>query len=233
MNKNIQIVVAKYNENTDYLNKEPFIKYSQIVYDKGCKYKDITIYAPDTQRRWTYLENEGRESHTYLYHIIKNYDNLADVTIFLPGSCLSELKKWQTNKTIQLVEESRKSVFVSSELVGDVKDHAYNWCIDDYDGIVKENHIDGRNSIKKNKITIADIRPFGKWFEYEFGDLHTHILCYRGIFALSREHIRQHSKKYYKDLIKYLSGSPNPEYGHYFERAWLAIFYPIPNSCVY
>jgi hypothetical protein len=233
MPKNIQIVVAKYNEDTSYLNNKPFSKYSQIVYDKGCKYKDVTMYALNTMRNWTYLENIGRESHTYLHHIIENYDNLADITIFLPGSCLSELKKWQTEKTFEFVEKTQTSVFISSEFVGDIKNHLYNWCIDDYDGIVKENLQDNKKSVMKNKITTANIRPFGKWFEYEFGDLHTHVICYRGIFALSREHIRHHSKKHYQELIKYLQGSPNPEYGHYFERAWLAIFYPIPNSCVH
>jgi hypothetical protein len=32
------------------------------------------------------LENNGREGHTYLYHIINNYDNLTDRTIFTKGS---------------------------------------------------------------------------------------------------------------------------------------------------
>ena len=225
MAKKIEIVIAKYNENLDYLNNEPFSKYDQVVYDKG-------IYLYDVSSNITYkkLKNVGRESHTYLHHIIENYENLADITIFLPGSCLNELKQWQTNKTMKLVESSQTTVFVSSELVGDVKDHAYNWCIDTYDGCTEENKM---TTLEENKIILADIRPFGKWFEYEFGDLHTHIICYRGIFAIAREHIRHHSKKYYQELIKYVECSPNPEYGHYFERAWLAIFYPIPNSCVY
>ena len=34
MAKKIEIVIAKYNENLDYLNNEPFSKYDQVVYDK-------------------------------------------------------------------------------------------------------------------------------------------------------------------------------------------------------
>ena len=30
-----------------------------------------------------------------------------------------------------------------------------------------------------------------------------------------------------------MEGHPNPEVGHYFERAWVAIFDPIPEKCLY
>jgi hypothetical protein len=226
---NIQLVISRYNENLDYLNSEPFSKYSQIIYNKGSPFETNT-----TNNTIIPLENVGRESHTYLYHIIENYDKLADITYFLPGSCLDTLKKWQTMKTFDLLESSQNTVFVSSEFVGDVKTHVYDWCIGDYIGGNSDNQ--KQLEIEKkdgNQLTIAEIRPFGRWFEYEFGDLHTHVICYRCIFAISREHIRHHSRKYYENLLKYLSGSQNPEYGHYFERAWFAIFYPIPNSCVY
>jgi len=218
----MELVIARYNENLDYLDSEPFSKFRQIIYNKGP--------ALDTPKRVVNLENVGRESHTYLYHIIQNYDNLADVTYFLPGSCLDPLKKWQTMRTFDRLEGSRNSVFISSELVGDVKTHAYDWCIGEYVGSNSENQSQLGNA---NQITLAELRPFGRWFDHVFGDLHTHVICYRGIFAVSREHIRQHSREYYENLIQYVSGSPNPEYGHYFERAWLAVFYPVPNSCVY
>jgi len=228
--KHIQIVVAKYQENMDFLQREPFSRYSQLIYDKS------SGGSPDekaaTGSNVVFLPNVGRESHTYLYHIIENYDNLADITIFLPGSCMDTYKKWQTKKTLELVERTHNTVFVSSEMVGDIKTHLYNWCLDEYVS-TNANNAAATADGNKNALTPADIRPFGKWFEYEFGDLHTHVICYRGIFALSREHIRHHSKKYYQQLIQYLNTSANPEYGHYFERAWLAIFYPIHNSCVF
>ena len=219
---NIELVIARYNENLDYLNSEPFSKFKQFIYNKGPEI--------ETDKTVINLENVGRESHTYLYHIIHNYDHLADVTYFLPGSCLDSLKNLQTMRTFERLEGSRTSVFISSELVGDVKNHAYDWCIGEYVGGNSENQnqLDGAN-----QITLAEIRPFGKWFDHVFGDLHTHVICYRCIFAVAREHIHQHPREYYENLIQYLSGSQNPEYGHYFERAWLAVFYPIPNSCVY
>ena len=36
------------------------------------------------------MPNVGRESHTYLYHIVENYDNMADWTVFTQ----SEKPEW-------------------------------------------------------------------------------------------------------------------------------------------
>jgi Protein of unknown function (DUF3431) len=34
-----------------------------------------------------FLENIGREAHTYLYHICNNYRLLSDVTVFVQAMC--------------------------------------------------------------------------------------------------------------------------------------------------
>ena len=68
----INIVVARYNEDIAWTKA-----YNDIVtiYDKGL---DTHPALNDTIK----LENVGRGGHTYLYHIIENYDNLAEQTIF-------------------------------------------------------------------------------------------------------------------------------------------------------
>ena len=64
-----EIVIARYNEDLSWLNKiDKNIKIT--IYNKG----NNNINFPFIQ-----LPNIGRESHTYLYHIINNYDNLADI----------------------------------------------------------------------------------------------------------------------------------------------------------
>jgi hypothetical protein len=75
-----EIVVSRYNENLDWLKKIKKSKDLKItVYNKG--EDDITV-------PFIKLPNIGRESHTYLYHIINNYDNLADQTIFCQGDSI-------------------------------------------------------------------------------------------------------------------------------------------------
>jgi len=70
-----QIVVSRYNEDIKWLI--PF-KLITIIYNKGDE--DLNLNFNIIK-----LPNIGRESHTYLHHIINNYDNLKDRTIFIQG----------------------------------------------------------------------------------------------------------------------------------------------------
>jgi hypothetical protein len=73
-----EIVIARYKEDLSWLKKIPkSIKIT--VYNKGLD----DINYPSIK-----LPNIGRESHTYLYHIITNYNNLADQTIFCQGDSI-------------------------------------------------------------------------------------------------------------------------------------------------
>jgi hypothetical protein len=79
-----EIVIARYNEDLSWLKKIPkSIKIT--VYNKGL---DDIIKIPNVKYDIIKLPNVGRESHTYLYHIIHNYDNLAHKTIFCQGDSI-------------------------------------------------------------------------------------------------------------------------------------------------
>ena len=56
---------------------------------------------------WERLPNVGRESHTYLHHIVANYDHLASVTVFTQGS-ISEHPKNVYNEIVRYVAEGQK-----------------------------------------------------------------------------------------------------------------------------
>jgi hypothetical protein len=70
--KEVEIVISKYKENTDWVKE---LKHPYILYDKSDTPIDNSIQLP----------NVGREANTYLYHIVSQYDTLAEVTIFLQG----------------------------------------------------------------------------------------------------------------------------------------------------
>jgi hypothetical protein len=93
-----QIVLASYNDDKDFLG-EYFSDIPTLIYEKsdnenykeeiisnGLKIEDFTKRVGDT----IFMPNIGFCSHTYLYHIIKNYSKLADITIFIAGDCLVE-----------------------------------------------------------------------------------------------------------------------------------------------
>lgn len=69
------IVVAKYNEDIQWLDEFKRRGYSTIVYDKS----DSPI--PESIP----LHNVGRESETFLRYIIDNYNILPDYVVFLQG----------------------------------------------------------------------------------------------------------------------------------------------------
>ena len=70
----IELVVARYQENLNWLRRVP--RALRItVYDKS------TAPVPDAIA----LPNIGREAHTYLHHIVTRYDTLCDFTVFCQG----------------------------------------------------------------------------------------------------------------------------------------------------
>ena len=233
-NKNIVLVVARYNEDLEWLKNEPFNKYDVIVYNKG---DNDNFYKSPKIRSIINLENVGVCVHTYLYHIIHHYDNLDNITVFLPGSCMDEIgpnektymKKKQTLQTMQKMEETNNSAFVIHVHTDQPIDKEfYHFTITNYP-------MNNLQNIEKNSddyLRLCDIRPFGKWFQHVFKDIEIHDLGYKGIFALTREHIRNRSNASYIDLISYVDKDKNEESAHYFERSFLAVFHPIPENCL-
>jgi hypothetical protein len=85
-----QIVVCRYNEDISWTDSLDNV----IIYNKGEKI--------DSKHKVVNLPNLGMFHGSQLYHIIENYDNLADVTIFLQGwpfdGVFETYNKWENNK---------------------------------------------------------------------------------------------------------------------------------------
>lgn len=219
------MVIARYKENLSWLDRLTKYKFRDvIVYNKGkndgmCKLNSITC------KQYT-LPNHGRCDHTYLYHIIENYNNLADVTIFTKGSSNNYRERKKLLFTISKVFETKNSVFSVSDTHTPVHLAAAGFKLDSWTSSYHEN----QNTDSKSNITKpADIRPFDKWYVHHFPDISVTQIVYAGVFAVSKKHIHNRPIEFYKDLLKQLEGHSNPEVGHYIERAWIAIYYP-PNK---
>jgi hypothetical protein len=76
----VKVVISKYNENVEWIKK---LKHPYIIYDKSSN--PVAGSIP--------LKNVGREAETFLYHIISNYDNLDDVTVFLQANPFEHLQR--------------------------------------------------------------------------------------------------------------------------------------------
>jgi hypothetical protein len=218
----IEIVISRYNENLKWLNDEKFLKYPIVCYNKGVN--DDFFQPPNM--RIEKLQNKGRCDHTYLYHIVNNYDNLAENTLFFPGSCNLPHKIDKINRLLKEFEEYKNTVFLGNYYEDGVKETLYNFSRDYYSSE------DAKNLSLNNdtKLEPAKIRPFGKWYEKHFGDLFIQYVSFYGIFGVNRKHIIQHPKSYYENLLNEFTDSSNPEVGHYFERSWVAMFSPMPDA---
>ncbi len=76
MDSRIELVVARYKEDTAWVQT---LGYPAVVYDKSGN--------PAANP----LPNVGRETHTYLYHLVARYPQFADYTVFLQGDPFAHL----------------------------------------------------------------------------------------------------------------------------------------------
>ena len=79
-------------------------------------------------------------------------------------------------------------------------------------------------------LELSEIRPYRLWYTHYFEKKIVKINCYGGIFSIDKNDIIQNSVDFYNIFINQLNKSSNPEVGHYIERSWAAIFYPLIHT---
>lgn len=227
----IQIVVARYKEQMNWLANEPFCNCSVVVYNKG---DDDNYLHSDNIVKHVKLPNVGFDPHSFLYHIINNYDNLADITAFFQGSI--DLPSGQSvnkyGRAIDIINYCKANncsvLSCGNWRFNNIKNDFYNFTIDQHPVSSIANRTD------KNFHTVpCEIRPFGKWFETLFGDICVKHIALNHLIAIKREDIIKKPKEYYEMLFSFLSDKEEgsqPEAIHYFERAWEAVFYPLNEN---
>lgn len=216
---NVEIVVSRYNENLSWLNEYPFNQFEYIVYNKG----DNDNFEKNNVKKIVKLPNIGRCDHTYLYHIIENYDHLSDIMVFLPGSVNIEYKKPKAVQLLnKIIENNHKYAFFIGSYHNDVRNHYKHFAIDTHKCSDPVNYQKNREV----KLQKCKIRPYGLWNYYFFGNTNAHWSTLSGIFSIDKRDIIQHPISRYQLLIETINKHSNPEAGHYIERSWGVIFYP-------
>jgi hypothetical protein len=207
------IVVAYYNENLNWLCNININIFDIFIYNKsGIQLKnfDFCKIIP--------LENIGRESHTYLYHIIENYDCLPEYCIFLQGEPFY-------HSIPNLIEHINQLNFSITDFFYYSKD-----CLSlRFEGVyLKESGL-LNNSIWNNKhaptsaiiITLLELFP-------ELDKNHFYTFFGTGaLFSVHRKTISRNSLEFYEkcmDILKKSKNPKNPDEGHGFERLWNYIF---------
>lgn len=219
------IVVARYTEKLDWLKPLcGLLNAKGIIYNKGSDMDPINS-IPIVK-----LENLGRESHTYLYHVIKNYDTLADITLFLPGSVKTKTNKVnkasQLDQLINKLKEGRDSYIIGNKNQKNLN-NIQSFTINQHSISNNGNKLLNPNSA----LNKSPDRPLGVWFNKFFPGESIRCLSKNGIMAVKRDDIHKRSKKFYEGLLENVS-TKNPETVHYTERVWSSIFSIPVENCI-
>jgi hypothetical protein len=233
MNK-INLIIARYNENLDWIEYIPKnLNINIIIYNKGLD----NINYPSIK-----LQNIGRESHTYLYYIIENYNNLADINIFTQGdpfihnpNFIYDLYKINTYEDIQPLSYGYSYNTPPPEITYNFYEkYKSNFYIDYLDNNFQPNNIYYYNYF--SEVTINNIKKelnekdLLKYYikKLDISNIKDKYLLptsYSALFSVKKYIIQKRNINFYKNILNILLDTKKFDMGYILERLWLMIFY--------
>lgn len=149
--------------------------------------------------------NRGNEASSFLEYIIKNYDNLREITIFVHG----HQSAWHHKKNMD-----------ESLLHLDIGEHSYCNINDFYKTeLALPNEFDYAKKLIPELFSILG---------FSFGENDVQNINFRNCaqFYVNKESIMQHSKETYTKLYDWLMTTPHTSFytGRMFEYLWHVIF---------
>ena len=218
--KNIRLTVAKYQENTDWIFD---INVDEVyIYNKNTNLKKF-LDCNEIEKNKFDLCNIGNESHTYLLHIVNNYENLFDVEIFTQGRPHDHMNFENFKKMVQNKSDIIDYGFLDFSLTRKYLVRE----LSNYDNIKNKfpysNHVD---FIEDPIFFDVYDKVWGntKKYTWDFIDMGAH-----GIFGVSKETILQHPKKIYIEILNLFNPDLQSENeiihnGYFMEHFWRALF---------
>jgi hypothetical protein len=207
-----QIIISKYNEDISWVKQIDNEEAEIFIYNKGTKITEK--YSPRV--KVLDLKNIGREAHTYLHHIVSNYEGLPEKIIFTqahPNDHVSENFKSDFFDFLNSPDEFR--YFSKNILEMRI----------DQDGVEESGILNGsfwrnKHSLESCCVTVPfELIPKIESKKWLFGT--------GAIFGVSRELILKNSKEFYRRSLDILEESSDPVISpeaHAFERSWHLIF---------
>lgn len=197
----LDLIVARYNENLNWLRRVP-PRFRVVVYDKG---------EPEASATGSKcLPNIGREAHTYLWHIIENYETLADITVFCQGKPFDHASDFHQSLR-NLAETPEISDFTPFGHIVDTDDARGGLLFTRW-----SKNEDGHE---------LDMHSFHRAL---FGDVGPREYTFRlgAQFAVTQQIIRNRPRAFYERALQVAIDFPDA--AHCFERSWPLVF-GVPN----
>ncbi len=245
----IEIVIARYKEDLSWLplvleelansTRLPPCSIVLFVYNKGPEPYTVSpnISSLASHVHVQPLLNVGRESHTYLHHIVSRYEAYASpegsrtAVLFLQGDPTDHLPQWY--KEYDGLGSLLESFLLDTQSWGAsltfAKEHEYveHFAAHYSFNIERHNGIPVHPRVGK---------PFGVWFQEHVGGggageagatFREGQLLRWWIAVLFCVHasrlVQARSRDSYQQLLGCVDRDVDPEAGHYFERAWVYV----------
>lgn len=199
VNPHYEIVVSHF-DNDDLSKLKRYARFSHI-YHKGAE-----VIPRFNFQRWEKLPDVGIEAHTYLHHIITNYDHISDITVFIHGGGISESDhKFCYDNIWNFIKGARKKKLF---MLGPI-DQLWDW----------EEDVDSK-TVRESKMSIGEF-----WHEI-FGYSHPGSINYPRMpcFGVHKNGIYAHPKHFYEKIYRYVSDHSEPEESYYLKKLWASIF---------
>ena len=213
------LIISRFQEDISWLNY--YKDFKLYIYNKGDEIQNSNF------KNIIKIPNLGRESQTWLYHIVNNYNNLDDINIFLQAR-IDDLGCMAFRNPNEYCQNIDKYGFEVKRygLLGPL-----HW--ENNVGIEKDSRY--KKNWEEGKISKSDL-GFRKFAKSIFPEIPIFVATsYGGCFAVKKELILKYNIIFYEKLLDILSKSKNPIEGHYMERLWCYIFTknkPLFNSCI-
>tara|TARA_Y100000389_G_C17471116_1_gene531038 strand:- start:3750 stop:4655 length:906 start_codon:yes stop_codon:yes gene_type:complete len=216
------LVVSRFDESTNWVPR------NAILYNKGERMVNSSL------KEIIPLKNEGREGETYLHHIIQNYDNLCEYTIF------TQADPFKHNPTFV------QDLFDNMDK-GEVFRSFGKWWQKEYppdniiEGGIRPNiHIGNRDFVCIHPTFWEDdgwVRIVRRIKMRNHIDYIIPWVCRRldlvepttgvpismcGMFGVHRSKIQMYSKSFYEKMRDFLL--EHPDHGYVIERFWATLF---------
>ena len=215
----LDVVIAHYKEDLTWVDVMIPENARVFIYTKS---DDV----PNCKRPYIhkYLENVGRDGHTYLYHIINNYKNntFSDNILFLPGSVDIFYKKIPTYLVLNNI-----GIMDFNSPIMRKNDTLYYYIHD-----LLLTHIKNTgycSTYENNKHANCDIivYKFNTFQEFlDYFNIKSKYLTLHNIFVIKKHLIYNRPREYYVEIINHLNNGDNVLNGHFLEKIWHGIFNP-------
>jgi len=209
------IVIARYNESIDWIKYINTNLFDIFIYNKG-----NNININNINCKIIKLDNIGRESHTYLYHIINNYDNLPEKIIFTQAHPFDHVRNTFIHEINNFNNCSLNFFYFSKNILNIKYDINTN-------NFIEFGHLNGIEW-KNNHSLVSPIATTMKKLFENYDEQKVNIVFGPGaIYGVNKNLINKNTKDFYikcGDILNKSSNLKNPDEGHSFERLWYYIF---------